>query len=205
MWSLSALAVDIELGLGGAHYTTRGDMMWYQEGLPHKRDLNAPTYEASLVGTAWQSGAWSMDWRASFLYVGNVHSDAMAVADEDYNRFTKTCLRGCDTAARFVGNGHQIGVRLTVAPTYTYNGWRMAPEGGLYIYRPTWHEVMYTVYGGSLNVNGTTHWQLAPVIGASIGYGAWSVAYLHYFSKTLNDPYHAIWKATDTITLRYRF
>lgn len=202
-----AHAVDLEIGAGAAHYTPRGDMMWYQEGFPHKLGLTAPALEIGLHGNAWTSGRWGVDWRATYVYVGNVHTDAMAVSDDNYSKATKSCIGPCKRADRFVTNGHMSGVRLTIEPTYTYNGWKFGIEGGVYVYRPTFHASIYDGDGGP----GQWHSdykppiQAAPVVGLEIGRGAVSVAYMHYFSKTLRDPYYAMWKATDTLTLRYRF
>lgn len=203
-FATAAQAVDFEIGAGAAHYTPRGNMMWYQEGLPHKLDLNAPVYEAGLVDTAWSHGRWSLDWRATFVYVGSVHSDAIATYDDNYDKATQGCIGTCAALDRYMTTGHKTGIRLTLQPTYTYNGWRFGVESGVYIYRPTFHANVYTPET-VINVSGTTRIQFAPVVGVSVGRGPWSVAYMHYFSKTLQDPYYAIWRATDTITLRYRF
>lgn len=205
--SCNAMAVDLEIGAGVARYTTRGDMMWYQEGFPHKLDLNAPTLEIGLHGNAYQHGQWGLDWRTSYVYVGNVHSDAMAVSDDNYSRHTKSCIGPCKRADRFVTNGHMSGIRLTIEPTYTYNGWKFGVEGGVYVYRPTFHASIYDGDGGpgQWHSNYKPPIQVAPVVGLEVSRGPFSLAYMHYFSRTLRDPYYAIWKATDTVTLRYRF
>src|SRR6185369_17668114 len=72
----SVFAVDFEIGAGIAHTTTRGNGMWYQDGFPHKLDLNAPTLEIGLSDNFIQRGRWGANWRASYIYLGNVHSDA---------------------------------------------------------------------------------------------------------------------------------
>lgn len=199
-----AHAVDLEIGAGVAHYTPRGDMMWYQEGLPHKLDLTAPALEIGLADTFWQSGAWSVDWRASYVYIGSMHSDAIATDDANYDKGTKSCIGVCTEQDRYMTTGHMSGLRLTLQPTYTYNGWRFGIEGGAYIYKPTFHANVYRPdYVGHVSYD--SGWQVAPVVGASIGRGPWSLAYLHYFSKTLHDPTYAFWRATDAVTLRFRF
>jgi hypothetical protein len=206
LFSAVARAVDFEVGGGIAHYTTRGDMMWYQEGLPHKLDLNAPVIEAGLSGNVVQQGRWGLDWRALWVYVGNVSSSAIATYDDNYDKRTKSCIGQCKALDLYTGNGHMNGLRLTLEPNYTWNGWKFGAETGVYIYRPTWHAHTY-------DKDGSWHTpkdyqapiQFAPVVGASVSRGPWSLAYMHYFSKTNRDPYYAIWKATDTLTLRYRF
>lgn len=208
----SVFAVDIEVGAGVAHYTTRGNMMWYQEGFPHKLDLNAPTLELGLSDNFIQYGRWGVKWRASYVYLGNVHSDAWATpVDSNYNPQTKSCNGECYHMSRYVGNGHNQGIRLTLEPNYTFNGWKFGVEGGAYIYRPTWNATIYDVppckgcEGQTLHSRSPHNIQFAPVIGASISHGPFSVSYMHYFNKTRNDPGYAIWKHTDTVTLRYRF
>lgn len=202
-----ASAVEIEIGAGAARYTTRGDMMWYQEGFPHRLDLRAPTFEVGLTGNALQYGRWGLDWRASWVYVGNMQTESLAVSDDNYSRHTKSCIGECKRADKFVTNGHMNGIRLTLEPTYTYNGWKFGVEGGLYIYRPTFHANIYDGDGGpgQWHSNYRPPIQYSPVVGLEVAYRNFSVAYMHYFSRTLRDPYYAAWKATDTITVRYRF
>lgn len=54
----AAHAVDLELGAGFSKYNARGNMMWYQEGLPYELDLRAPVIEA---GACWKYyPTWSL-------------------------------------------------------------------------------------------------------------------------------------------------
>ncbi|MDE4918585.1 hypothetical protein ACUXAV_000684 [Cupriavidus metallidurans] len=200
-----ASAVTLEVGAGVAKYETRGDMMWYQEGLQHSLDMSAPTFEIGLTDTAYQWDRFGLDWHAGYVYLGNVHSDAQATADQNYSRHTKTCIGACWYRNRFVGNGHMQGLKLTLEPNYTWHGVRVGIEGGVYAFVHTWNVNVYTEGGQVINTSSDHKVRFAPVLGLSVGNGNFSVVYTHYFSKTNNDPMFAIWKATDTITLRYKF
>lgn len=207
-----AQAVDLEIGAGMSRYTPRGNGMWYQEGLPHALILNAPAFEIGLTDNSWQRERYGLDWHVSYVYMGNVHTDAQATSlDANYDASTKRCISLCDRLARFVGNGHNQGVKFTLEPTFTYAGWRLGVEGGIYVFHPTWHAAVYNVAYCETCDAQTLHFatniglRAMPVVGFNVGNGEVSVAYMHYFNKTLNDPTYAFWRATDTITLRYRF
>ncbi|MDT6962947.1 hypothetical protein QTN24_15725 [Cupriavidus sp. SZY C1] len=212
LFPLAAHALDFEVGAGVARYTTRGNMMWYQEGFPHTLDLNAPAFEAGLADNFYQNGRFGIDWHASYVYMGNVHSDAIATpVDSNYDKVNKTCFGECYAMSRYVANGHNQGIKLTIEPNYTYMGWRFGLEAGAYIFRPTWHATVYdvppckTCEPQTLNVASDSRIQVAPVVGVSIGRGGFSVAALHYFNKTRGDPTFPIWKSTTTLMLKYRF
>jgi hypothetical protein len=202
----AAMAVDIEIGAGISHYTPRGNMMWWQDGLPHKLDLNAPAFEIGLADRFYTRGRWGVDWHAGYVYLGNVHSDARATADHNYSKETKSCIGTCLYQNRFVGNGHTQGIKLTLEPNYTWNGWKLGVEGGAMAYIHTWNVNVYNSQGDLLvNTNSERKVRFAPVVGASISRGPFSVAYTHYFNKPYSDPMYSLWRATDTVTLRYRF
>lgn len=202
----SVFAIDIEIGVGIAHYTPRGDMMWFQKGLPHKLDLNALSLELGVVGNVVTYGRWDLDLHADYVYLGNVHTDARATADHNYSRDTQSCIGECLYKNRFVGNGHTQGIKLMLDPGYTWNGWRLGVQGGAMAYIHTWNVNVWNQDGVFLSNNSSDHRvRFAPVIGASIGRGNFSLTYTHYFNKPYADPMYSFWKATDTITLRYRF
>ncbi|MEN7526989.1 hypothetical protein [Cupriavidus sp. DL-D2] len=205
-------AVDFEIGAGVAQYTTRGDGTWYQDGFAHKLELRAPAVEIGLTDTFVTRGRWGLDWHVGGVYLGNVHSDAWATPlDSNYSAQTKSCVGECYHMSRYVANGHSIGAKLTLEPTYTFNGWRFGVEAGAYVYRPTWHATIYDVppckacQGQTLTASSPSTIQFAPVVGVSIGRNGFSLALMHYFNKTRNDPQFAIWKSTSTLMLKYRF
>lgn len=207
-----ASAVTVEIGAGAARYEARGNMMWYQEGLPHSLDLNAPALEIGLTGNVIERGRWGLDWHAGYAYMGNVHSDAIATPDDrNYSKATKSCVGECIAHSRFVGNGHVQGLKLTLEPTYTYNGIRFGIEAGAYVYRPTWNVTVYNWVPAkgaepqTIHANGSRSIGVSPVAGASVGFKNFSVSYLHYFNTGSGAPFHSLWKGMDTITLRYRF
>lgn len=207
-----ASAVTVEVGAGVAHYEARGNMMWYQEGLPHRLELNAPAFELGLTGTLLERGRWGLDWHAGYAYMGTAHSDALATPDDrNYSKATKSCVGECIAHSRFVGNGHVHGIKLTLEPTYTYNGIRFGIEAGAYVYRPTWNVTVYNwipekgAEPQTITAAGNRHVGVTPVAGVSIGYGNLSVSFLHYFNTGSGAPFHSLWNGTSTLMLRYKF
>lgn len=204
--SNAAHSADFEVGAGFAKYTTRGDMMWYQEGNPHALDMTAPAIEFGFTGNVVTRGRWGLDWHAGYAYLGNAHSDARATADHNYSKTTKSCIGQCEYLNRFVTNGHSQGLRLTLEPNYTFNGYRVGVEAGIFAYIHTFNANVWNQQDEFLGNWSSDHKvRFAPVVGASIGRGPFSVAWTHYFNKTYNDPMYAIWRGTDVVTLRYKF
>lgn len=212
LFAPAAHAVDVEIGAGVAHYNARGNGMWYQEGFPYKLDLNAPVVEAGLAGNVLDRGRFGLDWHATYVYMGDARSDAVATSDENYNAAARGCRGTCDFQSRFVGHGGLQGLRFTLEPTYTYNRWRFGIEAGVFVYRPRWHVTVYnrpaeTDYETThaFQVAGDTSIRVTPVIGASIGRGNVSLAYLYYVNASSGAPYHSLWNSVHTLTIRYRF
>lgn len=209
---LAAHAVDIEVGAGLVHYQPRGNMMWYQEGMPYKLDLNAPSIEAGLAGAVITHDRWGLDWHASYVYMGTVSSDAIATSDENYNKVLKSCDGPCHYKSRFVGHGNVHGIKLSLEPNFTRNGIRYGVEFGAYIFKPKWEVTLYNrpmengyEGTGAVTVSHNRKIQVAPVVGASVGYKNFSVSYLYYFNRSTGDEWHSLWKGTTTLMIKYRF
>lgn len=207
-----AHAVDIEVAAGVAHYQPRGNMMWYQEGFPHTLNLNAPTFQIGLTDTLWQRGRWGIDWHADYVYLGEMRSDAIATDDGNYNKYTRSCEGQCTLKNRFQGKGWSHGVKLSIEPTYTFNGWRFGVEAGAFIHQNRWDTQIdfrpyYADYATTMSYELHTdrRWQVMPMVGVSVGRGPVSVAATYYANKSRNDPVHSFWQGTATLTVRYRF
>lgn len=208
-----AQAVDFEVGAGWARYAARGNMMWYQEGMPHQLDLDAPVLEAGLAGNILGYGRFGLDWHAGYVYVGDARSSAIATSDQNYNKAIKGCAAPrCDFQSRFDGHGGIQGARLTLEPFYRYGHWRFGAEVGALVYRPRWNVTVYnrpieTDYQTThaFHVKGDTAIRVSPALGASVGYDRLSLHYMMYLNASSGAPYHSLSTTVHTLTLRYRF
>lgn len=202
----------VELGLGTSYFPTLGDGTWYQDGFRHILNLSSPAITFGLTGTAYESGKWSLDWHADYVFLGHVSSDAFAVpSDSNYNSKTKGCNGACLPLAEYKGNGNVQGVAFTLAPTYKTHGISFSVEGGVFVFRPTWHEDIYNWFapGNTLHVQHAPGIQVAPVVGLGIAFSPMtSLNYRYYFDKTTwNDgnPYPGIWKGTHLLSITHRW
>ena len=208
---LAAQAVTLEAGIGVAQFKDRGNMFWYQEGLPHQLHLTTPNVEIGLTGDVLPHLAWHAD----AVYMGPVRTDAVATPDDaNYDPVAKYCRGQCIARSNFTGRGYSWGARLTLEPYTHVAGWRIGVEAGAYLTRNRWTE---TVYDWSPNpddglglrtirVDDTSGWRVVPTVGASIGRGNVDLVYRWYRTRSPNSTaYPAIWQSTQSITLRYRF
>lgn len=144
--------------------------------------------------------------------MGNVHSNAIATPDDkNYSAITKSCVGECIAHSNFVGNGNVQGMKLTLEPNYTYNGWRVGVEAGVFAFRPAWDVTVYNwvpekgADSQTINASGERNVRVSPVVGASIGRDGLSLAYTYYFNIGSGAPFHSLWKSAHVVTIRYRF
>lgn len=204
----SAHAVDFEASIGAAKFHDLGNMTWYQEGLPHRLQLTTPALELGITGDIIPGLAWHV----GYIYLGRVRTDAVATPDDaNYNRHTKSCEGQCIAHSNFTGRGDSHGVKLTLEPYVTYNGWRFGIEGGAYVSKNRWAVTVYDWIGfpgdtpKTIRVDDRSDWRASPVVGLSIGKGAWAIVYRSYWNRSHGAVYPAIWRRTDTLSVRYRF
>jgi hypothetical protein len=208
--------VHLELGAGVSRYDTQGDGTWYQEGMQHDLGLSAPVLLGGLTGPLYTRESWGIDWHIDYVSLGHVSSQCECTPiDANYSTTTHSLIANPVLVpnADFVGNGSAQGVALTVEPYFRYRGWRVGAEAGLFPYRPDWDVTVtgWVVQPGNAPQTvyaDTPHGiQLGKVAGLSVGRGAFSVAYQHYFLPTRFDMQHspAIWKGADVILLKYRY
>jgi len=210
---LSAGAVDFEMGVGGSHYDKKADGYWYQEGFQNSLQLEPTALEVGVTGNLWRRPSYGLAYHADWVYLGTVHTQAMAVPDDaNYNVVSKGCNGKCLPLANFVGSGHDQGFLFTLEPYYVVNGWRFGAEFGPYLHKPLFSEVVYnwqpnpntppqTVYAHNMN-----KWVWSSTYGVSVGRNNFTLSY-QYFSNdgVKNDPYSTIWKHTHLLSLKYKF
>lgn len=213
MLPLAAHAVPrLEMGIGATQFQDRGNMTWYQEGLPHTLQLNSPNVEIGF-GDSFEYGRYGVAYHVAGVYMGNVKTDAVATPDDaNYDPVAKACRGECIAHSNFSGRGSNFGVRATIEPYITYNGWRVGIEGGVYVSRNVWKMTVYDwrpnpaddLGHRTIRVDDKAGWMATPVVGITVGTGNFDVSYKHYWHKS-NDTFPAIWRGMNTITLRYRF
>jgi hypothetical protein len=208
--------VQGEVGIGAAHYTTQ-DGRWYQQGMPNgdnKLTSKPPAFSLGLTGPLITRGKWGADWHAEYVNLGRAAAScACTPRDENYNANTHQFTNRFDApAAYFTGSGRSQGFALTVEPYYWAYGVRLGVEAGAYIHRDSWSEdvvgwqIEKTAPPQNLHLSGT-HWSVAPVVGASVGNGRFTLSYRHYFMRVSseNRSVPPLWNDADAIEIKVKF
>lgn len=208
--------VQGEIGIGAAHYTTQ-DGRWYQQGMPNgdnKLTSKPPAFSLGLTGPLITRGKWGADWHAEYVNLGRAAAScACTPMDENYNAQTHQFHKRYDVpAAYFTGSGRSQGVALTIEPYYWINGIRLGVEAGAYIHRDSWSEdvVGWQIEGSGAPRNihvGDAYWSVAPVVGASVGNGRFTLSYRHYFMHRNNETRDIppLWNDADALEVKVRF
>ncbi|MPW16896.1 hypothetical protein GCT13_08120 [Paraburkholderia sp. CNPSo 3157] len=208
--------VQAELGIGAAHYTTE-DGRWYQQGMPganNQLTSKPPAFSAGFTGPIISRGKWGMDWHAEYVNLGRASAScACTPRDENYNASTHQYTdKFSAPQAYFTGYGRSQGVALTIEPYYWIDGVRLGIEAGAYVHRDSWSEdivgwqVSPAVAPQNLHVE-DAYWSVAPLVGASVGNGRFTLSYRHYFMR-VNSNQRAIpplWNDADAIELKVKF
>jgi hypothetical protein len=198
----------VEAGLGRATYRDQGNMIWYQQGLPYSLSLSPPAFMAGFAGDIVQRSSWGISWHADYVYLGTVHTNAIATTDENYNPQTQSCRGACVAQTRFTGHGNVSGLAFTIEPHYDWRGFRLGVEGGPFVFLPSWTESLTPADPqpgvGATTVHASARLRVGAVVGISVGYKNLTVSLQHYFDKS-KDEYTPIWSSTNLVMVRYRF
>ena len=208
-------AVEFDASIGAARFSDRGNMFWYQEGLPHQLQLSTLAVDAGFTGDIWRSGRYGVAWHANYAFLGPVKSNAVATPDDaNYNRYTKSCEGECIAHSNFTGRGKAHGLRLTVEPYFYVDGWRIGVDAGVFFARNIWKMTVYDwvpergAEPRTIRVDDSAGFRFYPTFALSIGRGNADVVLRYYRNQSRTDPTTgspAIWSHTTTLTLRYRF
>lgn len=208
--------VQAEIGIGAAHYTTE-DGRWYQQGVPGADNhlvSKPPAFSLGFTGPIFSRGKWGADWHAEYVNLGRAAAScACTPMDENYNAKTHQFHKRYDVpAAYFTGSGRSQGVALTIESYYWISGVRVGVEGGAYVHRDSWSEDIagWQVVGSGAPQNlhvEDAYWSVAPVIGASVGNGRFTLSYRHYFMRINNErrTIPPLWNDADAVELKVRF
>ncbi len=205
--SFAAQAQNIEVGIGAAQYTDRGDGVWYQDAFQHKLKLTVPVAEIAVTGDISES----LGYRAGWAWIGQANTQGMAVGDSNYNLQSKSCNGACWPLANFVGGGHDQGFFVTAERKLIFGDVRPSIEFGPYIHKSIWTENVYnwipnaTAVPQNLTINNIQKWQIGALTGASVKMDNLTIRYQYFFNKNTGDLHPAIWSGAHVITANYEF
>ena len=193
----TAQAAHLEIGAGYSWGTRMANGFWVQNVNPHTIKLNSPTWYAGVTGHAYRYLAWHIDYVRLDTYGEN--SWDTADNHQQWTCATHTCYQ-------FVGSGASQGVRLTLGPTFGYDGWHISAQGGPFLYESTW---AFTVYDQSgRNIAQGSHRnrvQVGDVVGVSLRYRAFSLNADRYMMRAPRDRFPPLIYGATTLTAGYRF
>lgn len=200
--------VHLELGVGVSTYRDQGNGIWYQQGFPYSLSLTAPAVEGGLTGDVLQREHWGVAWHTDYIYLGSVHTNAIATTDANYDAQTQSCRGTCAAQTRFTGHGNVSGVALTLEPHYDWHGFRLGVEGGPFLFLPSWTESLTPatpVPGiGATTVHASARIKVGEVVGVTVAYKHLSVSLEHFFDKD-QDVYTPVWSSTNLVMATWRF
>ncbi|MFM0432400.1 hypothetical protein PQQ75_25540 [Paraburkholderia aspalathi] len=220
---------QIEAGIGMASFTTLQDGMYFQKGFSHHFDLHVPAGRVGIVMNAidYRQGSVIPGLRihADYMNFGSVHMTSDAAQDAEdftsqgqtggYDAATKGCYdNNCGAIRKFDSSGGLQLLAFTLEPYWQKGAWTFGVEFGPTLFRSTWTSTATVVSAtspwgpkGSVEVlQHEPHIQLGTIIGASIGYKAFSLRYNYVFcplgsSTGKNVP--AGFKGAHMLTLGY--
>lgn len=205
---------EMEAGIGMTHYDTP-NTRWNQENMPNNGVVkNAPEFSLGLTGHIISHGAYGMDWHADYVNLGRAAAQCSCTPiDANYNPSTKQRTNDYKVDdAFFTGSGRAQGVAMTLEPYYWTHGLRLGFEAGVFAYHSDWTEYVAgwsqndTMAKQSFSLSNHA-WNIAPVVGASIGNGRVTLSYRHYFlhlnSQKASVP--PVWNDADVLELKVKF
>jgi hypothetical protein len=201
---------SLEAGVGASHYSGTVDDLWWQQGMPHDLHLSAPAWRVGVQFNAvnYQPESWVPGVALHLVYLNAAQASMRSIAapDEDpnvynnvnggyYNTATHSCDKYCGPERNFVSGGRLQAFALTIEPFWERGKWRFGIEAGPALFRSTWDATATSLTdtpwwgpAGSVETfHHTPKWEVGAVVGASVGYGPWSLRYNYILAKSKND------------------
>ena len=202
-FSMSAQAVDFELGTGTTHYKKNSDGLWYQEGFPYSEDLRDTPVS---IGLSHQFEKFRA--RIEYLDLGWAHMSALAVGN-DYMYAPGqpgSCVGECPMR-RYIGNGHVKGFVLSASRDVPLFGLPLYVEGGIYTYSPTWREVVVDSANGDIliELKHEPKREITPMLGFGIRYSGVDIGVRWFQLESSGDEYPALYNRAYTLMLKGYF
>ena len=199
---------QFEAGIGASHISDLGDGTWIQEGArSNHEEKNTVAIMGGLTGPIYTHGAVDVRWHADYVYLGSYSASVLGVPDNQYNATTHSIVNYAgERFSPFNGQGHTQGVPLTLDIGYTYRGWRIGAEAGMWAYVQTWHESLYTLGDEWVNMRSPGKVQLGYVVGASVARGPLAISYRYYqIREDWSNGTPGLARAAQVIMATYRF
>ncbi|MHB9838532.1 hypothetical protein Q8F57_027260 [Paraburkholderia terrae] len=207
--------VQAELGVGVSHYSDP-DGRWQQQGIPggSHTTTKPPAFSLGFAGPVISRGKWGVDWHTEYVNLGRAAASCSCTpSDDNYDPSSHQYTRKVDApTAFFTGQGRSQGVALTLEPYYWVSGVRIGIEAGAYVHRDSWSE---DIAGWQLPGSGApksmhlsdVYWSVAPVVGASVGNGRFTISYRHYFMSINSNgrDIPPLWNDADVLEVKMRF
>ena len=224
-----AHAARVEVGAGVAQSSTKGDGIWYQEGLPHTLNLRSPAFLIGVTGDLTPHLAWHVD----AVSLGSYSVDSWdTTADADYSPASHQCLRNCTNLAHFMGSGRVYGI-AAMLEAHTQGRWQVGVEAGPFLYHSSWSVQVPNYFAAAGWPANTTPAQVAPwgwmpggiqrsksswhpgaVIGITGRYRNFAISVRRYFdglgwpmryANGSSDGWPPLWKGQTVLMIIYTF
>jgi opacity protein-like surface antigen len=198
-----------EVGVGYSWSKDMGDGTWIQKGAPNnKEQTNAKAFLLGVTGRLYTNGPWSVDYHLDYVYFGQQTASVDGVPDDQYDpiRHVVHDMPAGERYSPFNGFGHVQGVPLTLDVGYTYDGFRLSAEGGMWAYWNTWHESLYALNNEWVHVQHVPKTQVGYVVGARVEKGPFAVSYRYYQVRadwSTGTP--GLVTGTQMLMLQYKF
>lgn len=181
--SLSANALDFEIGAGQTRWSKTPNTQYWQQEFPNNWDLLSAAY---YVGVTDKIGRYRL--RAGWLDLGNVSNRAYATSDVNYKEGVG-CINPCPILGIWDVEGRTKGVEFSVAPEWQAGEFTLFVKGGVLIHRPRVDVKIYRHPGDTARTHFNYPEQLnyAPTIGVGATYGKWTVSLSFYKIDATTD------------------
>ena len=215
----SALAAQVEVGVGAAHAQATQNGNWYELGVGHPQlDLTSPVFELGVTGEISRHIGWHVD----AVDLGHYSVSSQDVVDDrhNYSWSQDRCLATCNSLMQVNGSGSVYGVAATL-DLHTAGAWQVGVQVGPLLYHarwsisvPNWTQASGSTVGGGPwsysngAISGTfSQWKVGTVAGVYLKHGPYTLAILTYRDGTGIGQYDMppIWKEQTVALLTYTF
>ena len=180
VYSIPNHAAEFEIGVGQTQFTPSDAGIWWQRGLPHHIETESRSLELGITDKFTDS----LRWRASYLYLGEVNTWAVATTDKDYTG--GGCRANpCEANNTYIGRGVVEGFKFSLAHEWVVgNNVKLFLEGGVYAFLARFHMTVLGSSGTETKVyfdkSRKDLWAIKPMIGAGVEYNKWQLSFSGY-------------------------
>lgn len=169
-----AEAVDLEFGVGQAHYKHDHSGRWFVNNYPHEFDLKDTAMSA---GVSHKFG--SLRYRLEYLNLGEVRMSAQFPADPRYTPFSTEAK----SEYLIFGRGKVAGGVVSISKDFDVLSVPLYVEVGAFVHRPEWRVSVHNpdTLKHEFDVERKSDLRIGPVFGVGLRHKAIdiSIRYLH--------------------------